>query len=401
MIKDDAIQYAIDNGIIDAQEVLIAVESMKRKELLAKHPYSIWQNKDGKWLTYLYDEEGNKQIRRRNSKEDLEEFLVEYYRKKVHEIYLKDMFEMWIKEKIEYGEIQKQSYDRYRTDFLRFFKTDASVCRKQFRNINELDLEDHLKRLIKENGLTRKVFSGVVTILNGTFKYGKKHGYTDFSISGFFGDLQIPKSIFKRKTVEKRNEVFDEDETSRVISYLRENADIWNLGLLLQFQTGMRIGEIAALKREDVENDCIHVRRTEIKVKDEEDHCSVSVSELTKTEAGCREIIIPSKTRWTLDKILELNPNGEYLFMSNGIRVRETTFNKRLERVCDKLGIQRRSTHKIRKTYGTALLDGGVNDSFVAEQMGHTDVATTRKLYYYSNKNRVNKKNQIENAIDF
>ena len=87
--------------------------------------------------------------------------------------------------------------------------------------------------------------------------------------------------------------------------------------------------------------------------------------------------------------------------MSNGIRVRETTFNKRLERVCDKLGIQRRSTHKIRKTYGTALLDGGVNDSFVAEQMGHTDVATTRKLYYYSNKNRVNKKNQIENAIDF
>ncbi len=105
MIKDDAIQYAIDNGIIDAQEVLIAVESMKRKELLAKHPYSIWQNKDGKWLTYLYDDAGNKQIRRRNSKEDLEEFLVEYYRKKEHEIYLKDMFEMWIKEKIEYGEI--------------------------------------------------------------------------------------------------------------------------------------------------------------------------------------------------------------------------------------------------------------------------------------------------------
>ncbi len=54
----------------------------------------------------------------------------------------------------------------------------------------------------------------------------------------------------------------------------------------------MRIGEIAALKREDIENDSIHVRRTEIKVKDEEDHCSVSVSELTKTEAGCCEIII-------------------------------------------------------------------------------------------------------------
>ena len=87
--------------------------------------------------------------------------------------------------------------------------------------------------------------------------------------------------------------------------------------------------------------------------------------------------------------------------MNEGIRIRENTFNKRLERACKKLDIPVRSTHKIRKTYGTTLLDAHVDDSFVAQQMGHTDVATTRKLYYYSNKNRRNKQRQIEAAISF
>ena len=65
----------------------------------------------------------------------------------------------------------------------------------------------------------------------------------------------------------KDKEVFDEEEIVLVTEYLKANPDIWNLGLLLQFQTGMRIGEIAALKWEDVNEKerCIHVHRTEKK----------------------------------------------------------------------------------------------------------------------------------------
>ena len=109
------------------------------------------------------------------------------------------------------------------------------------------------------------------------------------------------------------------------------------------------------------------------------------MKDFTKTEAGSRDIILPPTAEWTIRKILELNPRGEYLFMNNGKRIRENTFNKRLSTVCDNLKIPHRSTHKVRKTYGTTLLDNNVDDSFVAEQMGHTDVTTTRKLYYYSN----------------
>ena len=400
-IEIDVLQTAIENGIIDYKEIVVAIDDMKRKEILAQHPYSIWQNNDGKWLTHIRNENGKKQIRRRNTKEELEDFLVEHYRQLEATFYIKDIFELWIEDKLKFGEIEKQSYDRYRSDFKRFFKPSKDICRKKFKNINEKDLETFIKATIHELGLTRKTYSGLSVLLNGIFKFGKRNGYTTLSITQFMGDLDLPKNIFSKKQLRKEKEVFMEDEVELVTSYLKYNADIWNLGLLLQFQTGMRIGEIAALRKEDIGNHCIHVCRTECKFKDEDGKWTVAVKDFPKTEAGCRDILLPSTAEWTIEKILEINPHGEYLFMNNGKRIRENTFNKRLGDICDKLSIPHRSTHKVRKTYGTTLLDNNVDDSFVAEQMGHTDVTTTRKLYYYSNKNQKKKLAQIENAVSF
>lgn len=89
----------------------------------------------------------------------------------------------------------------------------------------------------------------------------------------------------------------------------------------------------------------------------------------------------------------------EYLFENNGKRIRGNTFNKRLAIVCDKLNIPRRSIHKIRKTYATTLIDNNVSESFIKEQMGHSDISTTRKLYYLSNKSKEAKLKQIKKSF--
>ena len=184
-------------------------------------------------------------------------------------------------------------------------------------------------------------------------------------------------------------------------NYLKENADIWNMGILLQLETGMRIGEIAALKPEDVHLHSISVHRTEVKYKDGNGKIRVKVKDCAKTGAGNREVYLSETGIHTVKQILQLNPDGEFLFMNRGKRIRENTFNKRLTAICNKLGIKHISTHKLRKTYGTALLDNNVPDSVVAEQMGHTDIETTRKLYYFCNKSEKTKIEQINNAIRF
>ena len=98
---------------------------------------------------------------------------------------------------------------------------------------------------------------------------------------------------------------------------------------------------------------------------------------------------------------MKLRQDGEFLFEQNGKRIRGNAFNKHLSRICEKLDIPHRTMHKIRKTYGTTLIDNHVDERFITEQMGHADISTTKKLYYFSNKTRKAKEEQIEQAVYF
>ena len=42
--------------------------------------------------------------------------------------------------------------------------------------------------------------------------------------------------------------------------------------------------------------------------------------------------------------------------------------------------------HKARTTYGTKLIEAKVPDSVIIDQMGHSDIETTRRYYYKLNK---------------
>lgn len=49
----------INNGS-EFDGVLDKIIQMTRKEILAQHPYKIWQGKDGRWRTYLCDKDGRR-----------------------------------------------------------------------------------------------------------------------------------------------------------------------------------------------------------------------------------------------------------------------------------------------------------------------------------------------------
>lgn len=405
--KNDLLDAAMQYGIIpDRDTMLNEIIAMERKEILAQHVYSITQtqSENGKviYSTYLPKQDGGRIFRRRNTLAELQDIIVAHYKAMREEIYIHTVFDQWITQKLEFEEIQKASYDRYMTDYQRFFQAyHHPIQKKKFKNITEDDLENFIKSAIRDLALTRKSYAGLRTLILGIFKYGKRKKYTSLSITEFFGDLELPKNLFKRKTVQKEKEVFMEDEIPLITGYLREHPDIYNLGILLTFFTGMRVGELSSLKPEDLSPNCIRIRRTEDKFRGEDGKWVVTVKDHAKTDAGHRDLIIPNAANEVLVMILELNPDGEYLFENHGKRIRGNTFNKRLSAVCDKLGMPHRTMHKIRKTYGTTLIDNNVDERFITEQMGHADISTTKKIYYFSNKNLKNKAHQIERAISF
>ena len=74
--------------------------------------------------------------------------------------------------------------------------------------------------------------------------------------------------------------------------------------------------------------------------------------------------------------------DGEFLFEQNGKRIRGNAFNKHLSRICEKLDIPHRTMHKIRKTYGTTLIDNHVDERFITEQMGKSITIPIKKSMY-------------------
>ena len=69
---------------------------MQRKEILENHPYTVWQNAEGLWLTYLPDEKKGRVFRKRRSKEEIENLIVDYYHQQKKKVYIKDVFKEWI-----------------------------------------------------------------------------------------------------------------------------------------------------------------------------------------------------------------------------------------------------------------------------------------------------------------
>ena len=402
--NDELLDFAVENGNIDLVGIRNEYEKMKREQYLEKHNHNVWQANDGKWKTYLDDENSPRgyTLKVRTTEKAIQDLIVKYYKDKELDPYIDQVFEEWNNRRLFLGEILKQSFNRYLNEFKRFFPKDCLLRQKKFRQITENDIETFIKTTIHEKELTTKVYSGLRTIIRGVFKYGKSQHLTDISITAFFGDLELSRRAFARKSIDKESEVFNENEIIVVKSYLQERRTIRDLGILLAFETGLRVGELSSLKKEDIckNRKCIHIQRTEITYKDPETKKRIcEVRDFPKTEAGDRHLIIPNSAMLILDEILALNSDSEYLFSEHGKRIRSNAFNRRLTRVCDDLKIKHRSMHKIRKTYGTTLIDAGVDESTVAEQMGHKDIATTKRYYYRSNKNDNTKFEQISKAL--
>ncbi len=389
-------KYAIENGMIDVSYIQKIIEMNKRKELLEKHGNKIWNGKDGKWYTYLPDEEKGRVLKKRNTREEIEDVIVSYWKEQMENPTIEEVFEEWNDRRLELKKISpsthlrnKQIYNRHYSDF----------GEKRIKNITQDEFVDFLERQVPEYDLTAKAFSNLKTITKGFLKRAKKRSLISFNVEEVFYDLDMSDTDFKRVIKEDYEEVFNEQEMSLMIKYLEENLDSMNIGILLMFVTGIRVGELVTLKHDVFDENTFIVRRTETRYLTEDGKYTHEVKEFPKSEAGARTVVIPEDYKWLCAKIKTLNPFGEYVFVnSNGKRITTNCIRGRLTRICNKLGVYKKSPHKIRKTYGTILLDNNVDKRLIMGQMGHADILCTEQ-HYHRNRRSIQNKTQVLSSI--
>lgn len=400
--ESEILKYALTNCIINLDTILVEIEDMENKEILKNHPYTIYQGSDKKWRTYLADEtkSSKRRVVKRNSKEDLEKALIEHYKSLQNKVYLEQVFYEWIKEKIRYGEIKPGTFDRYETDFQRFI-INNKLNEIEVKNITEYMLKDFIKSTIADNKLNSKAWGNLRTLLNGMFGYAKDKGYSDIQIRQFMFELKLSKNAFSHKTKLDEEQVFTDEEAAKIKEYiLSRKHTLVGLGILLAFETGLRAGELSSLTYEDIGKGYILVNKTEVRYKERNEkgfEYKYEVRDFPKTESSIRKVVTTYNGQELLKEIRSMNPFGEYIFMQNGSRIKGKAFTSKLYRICESLGIEKRSLHKVRKTYASKLIDAGLESTLIEKQMGHCDISTTEKYYHFMLKNNTEKR--ISEAI--
>ena len=207
----------------------------------------------------------------------------------------------------------------------------------------------------------------------------------------FFKDFEISKAAFKKPSCKRKN-VYKKTEREALYNHLVKNPSVENLGLALMCLTGLRIGELAALKPEDnIENCVLAIHRTETRF-DKNGKKVIGIQDTSKMDHD-GDIIIPANAQRIID-IAKTKSQGEYLFSVNGRRITAQTFRRHLKKACDEIDIEYRPPHQMRKTYALILLSAGVDEAIIKKEMRHKDISTTRAYYQF-----ITESNNEEKAI--
>lgn len=83
MTDGELLKYAIENGMINAALVREKINMQRRKGLLEKHPFKIGEGIDGLWNTYLPDEDKGRIRKRKRTREELEDTIIEFWEKRI------------------------------------------------------------------------------------------------------------------------------------------------------------------------------------------------------------------------------------------------------------------------------------------------------------------------------
>lgn len=268
----------------------------------------------------------------------------------------------------------------------------------RIQQITKKKYQDTIDKLAREH--STNYVSNIHTTANMIFKYAKEMKLIKDIPTN---EIKLPK---KKKTVselEKDNEIrenfLEKDELEKFLMVAKENGlegDL--LAFTMLAYTGLRIGEMIALKWADIdfENLTLRVYKTYYSPNNKQKEFKLLTP---KTESSIRTITIDpilvnmlSAYKLKQEKIKEINKpfyhDKGFIFATNeGYPKPPKHFTVRLKRLLKKAGISKHITlHSFRHTHTSLLIEANVHIKEIQERLGHSDIRTTMDIYAHMTK---------------
>ena len=240
--------------------------------------------------------------------------------------------------------------------------------------VEDVDIQQFVSD--KTTELSSKTIKDLLIILKMIFRYAnRKYG------------VVCPEVAVKFKFSVGEAEAFSIDEHRQILNYIRGNFTLKNLGIYIVLTTGMRIGEVCALRWADIDTreGVIRVTKTLQRVYDPEKRCTQLVLDSPKTSSSVREIPICFDLLRVLRPLSKVVSADNFVLTNTMYPLEPRTYREHYRRVLKNLGIKYRKFHILRHSFATRCIESNCDYKTLSALLGHTSIATTLNLYVHPN----------------
>lgn len=250
-----------------------------------------------------------------------------------------------------------------------FQKINDFLGHKEISKINYEDIENFYEFLLKQK-LSKSTIQAIVSCLKEVLNFAIR-------------EEKIVKNVVFHKKLNnlevRENKPFCLEEMRYLLTLAEKYPKFFSNYLKIAFFTGMRVGEILALKWEniDLKNSIIKVEGT-IGLKGE--------IGTPKTKSSKREVDVLPLLKQTLEE-MEAQKQGKFIFVGD---LNNLGFKIRLlwAKLLKEAGFEYRKLYITRHTFASIMLNAGEEPLWVSSQLGHKNLAITYAVYTKYMKNQ-------------
>ncbi len=279
--------------------------------------------------------------------------------------------------------IKESTYIKYRNLWNSYVSPKlGKMC---LLDLSHARLESYCKDLLvsggnKGNGLSAKTVSDTLSLIRNMLR--------------FCDSRDIPILCDARNVTVKQDakemRIFSPKEQQILCSHIRSNLCIQNVGILLCLFTGIRVGELCALKWEDISfaEQTLYVHQTmqRIQIEDTDREESTAKTKIIvtspKSKCSIRRIPFPEELSFFMRSI-QKSSSGYFLTGSETRWIKPRTMQNHFKRLLKCCEIEDANYHVLRHTFATRCMEMGFDVKSLSEILGHASVSITMNRYVH------------------
>lgn len=246
---------------------------------------------------------------------------------------------------------------------------------KSLSRLKYYDFNKYVEKL-KEK-LAPKTVRDIISILKAILVFAEEE----------YGFTYKKKKIIAPKLKTQNLVILSKKEKTNLEKACIEDNTLTSLGIVVTMNTGMRVGEICALKWKniDLEKRELKIKNTLQRIYDGEKKSTKVIIDTPKTQTSVRTIPISNKI-YEILKPLKKNNKEEDFFLTGSSeayiepRRLQNIFREKLKK-CE---LRRYKFHILRHTFATECIEVGMDVKSLSEILGHTNVEITLNRYVHS-----------------